>query len=147
MTREQATALVLEAKRESGLTWAALAEAVGRSPVWTTTALMGQAAMGEEEAAAATAALGLGPEVAAVLTEPPYRHGLGETVPVDPLLYRFHEITQIYGLAIKALIHEEFGDGIMSAIDFRCTIERVPDPAGDRVRVVYDGKFLANRVF
>ncbi|MEO5875313.1 MAG: cyanase, partial [Streptosporangiaceae bacterium] len=71
--------------------------------------------------------------------------GSAEPVPADPLIYRFHEINQVYGTTLKALIHEEFGDGIMSAVDFRMDVERVPDAAGDRVRVTLDGKFLPYR--
>jgi cyanate lyase len=147
VTREQATQRVVEARQEAGLTWAALAEAVGRSPVWTTAALLGQAAMSPDEAGRAVSALGLGPEVAAALTRPPMKGALDTTVPVDPLIYRFHEITQVYGTTIKELIHEEFGDGIMSAVDFEMTIERREDPKGDRVVVTMDGKFLRYRTW
>jgi len=117
-TRAEATAQILAAKQAKGLTFAALAQAVGRHPVWVTAALMGQATMTAEEAHAATQVLGLGPEVAEALQQIPMKGSLDSTVPVDPLLYRLHEITQVYGTTIKALIHELFGDGIMSAIDF-----------------------------
>jgi cyanate lyase len=147
MTREQATEAIREARLEQGLTWAELARAVGRSPVWTTAALLGQGTMSEDQATAATEALGLGADVAAALQRPSTRGSLGATVPVDPLLYRFHEITQVYGPTIKELIHEEFGDGIMSAIDFEMRIERRADPKGDRVVITYDGKFLPYRVW
>jgi cyanate lyase len=89
--------------------------------------------------------LGLGPEVAATLQQIPMKGSLETTVPVDPLIYRFHEITQVYGTTIKALIHEMFGDGIMSAIDFEMDIQREQDPKGDRVVVTYSGKFLPYR--
>ena len=147
MTREQATEAIREAREEHGLTWRELAEAVGRSPVWTTSALLGQATMSAEEAASVTEALGLGADVQAALQRPPVKGSLDSAVPVDPLIYRFHEITQVYGTTIKELIHEEFGDGIMSAIDFEMHIERRPDPKGDRVVVTYDGKFLPYRVW
>jgi cyanate lyase len=147
MTREQATEEIRAAKEANGLSWADLAEAVGRSPVWTTAALLGQAAMTAEQAEAATEALGLGSDVAATLQRPPTKGSLATQVPVDPLLYRFHEVTQVYGTTIKELIHEEFGDGIMSAIDFEMRIERRADPKGDRVVVTYDGKFLPYRVW
>ena len=130
MTREQATEAVRAAREETGLTWRALAEAVGRSPVWTTAALLGQGTMSAQEATSATEALGLGDDVAAALQRPPTKGSLDTAVPVDPLIYRFHEITQIYGTTIKELIHEEFGDGIMSAIDFEMRIERAPRPEG-----------------
>ena len=145
MTRDEATMAVREAKEGSGLSWHEVAQRVGRSPVWTTAALLGQATMSADEARKAVEVLGLGTEVAAALQEFPTKGSLDADVPVDPLIYRFHEITQVYGTTIKELIHEMFGDGIMSAIDFEMTIERKPDPRGDRVVVTYDGKFLTNR--
>ena len=144
-TRAEATAQILAAKQAKGLTFAALAQAVGRHPVWVTAALMGQATMTAEEAHAATQVLGLGPEVAEALQQIPMKGSLDSTVPVDPLLYRLHEITQVYGTTIKALIHELFGDGIMSAIDFEMDIQKAEDPHGDRVVVTYNGKFLPYR--
>ena len=101
--------------------------------------------MHADEAGALVEVLGLGPDVAAALQDHPMRGSLDAAVPVDPLLYRFHEITQVYGTTIKALIHEKFGEGIMSAIDFELTIDRVEDPKGDRVKVTYNGKFLPYR--
>ncbi|MDX6647672.1 MAG: cyanate lyase, partial [Miltoncostaeaceae bacterium] len=106
MTRDQATQAVREAKEASGLSWHEIAGLVGRSPVWTTAALLGQAPMSAEEAGAAAGALGLGPEVTAALQRFPMKGSLDTTVPVDPLIYRFHEITQVYGTTIKELIHE-----------------------------------------
>jgi cyanate lyase len=103
--------------------------------------------MNAEQAATVVEALGLGDDVATALQRPPLKGSLDTTVPVDPLIYRFHEITQVYGTTIKELIHEEFGDGIMSAIDFEMTIERRPDPKGDRVVVTLDGKFLSYRTW
>ena len=100
MTREQATEAIREAREEHGLTWRELAEAVGRSPVWTTSALLGQATMSAEEAASVTEALGLGADVQAALQRPPVKGSLDSAVPVDPLIYRFHEITQVYGTTI-----------------------------------------------
>ena len=142
ITRAQATDKVLAAKQAKGLTFAALAEAVGRHKVWVTAALMGQATMSADEANAAARVLGLDPEVAEALQEMPMKGSLDSAVPVDPLLYRFHEITQVYGTTIKALIHELCGDGIMSAIDFEMDIQKVEDPKGDRIVVTYNGKFL-----
>ena len=147
MTRDQATQAIRTAREDKGMTWRALAEAVDRSPEWTTAALLGQGTMTAEQAARATEALGLGAEVAAALQRPPLKGSLDSTVPVDPLIYRFHEITQVYGTTLKELIHEEFGDGIMSAIDFEVTIARRPDPKGDRVVVTLDGKFLPYRTW
>jgi cyanate lyase len=142
ITRSEATEQILAEKQAKGLTFEAIAEAVGRHQVWVTAALMGQATMSAEEAHAAVQVLGLGPEVAEALRQIPMKGSLESTVPVDPLLYRFHEITQVYGTTIKALIHEMFGDGIMSAIDFEMDIRKEEDPKGDRVVVTYSGKFL-----
>ncbi len=142
MKRKEATQSILAAKQQKGVSFEEVARAVGRHKVWTTSALLGQATMTKEESERAVELLGLGPDVAATLQQIPLKGSLGETVPVDPLIYRFHEITQVYGTTIKALIHEIFGDGIMSAIDFTMDIERVPDPHGDRVKVTYNGKFL-----
>jgi cyanate lyase len=142
MQRSEATQKILAAKQQKGLTFEAIAKAVGRHKVWVTSALLGQSTMSAEEAQKATAALGLGPDVAAALQQIPTKGSVGETVPVDPLIYRFHEITQVYGTTIKAIIHEMFGDGIMRAIDFEMDIQRKEDPKGDRVVVTINGKFL-----
>jgi cyanate lyase len=142
MTRDKATKRILEAKREKGLTFGAIAEKVGRHKVWTTAALLGQHPMSEEDAQTVSDLLGLDAEVADVLQEIPMRGSLDADVPTDPTIYRIHEITQVYGTAMKALIHEEFGDGIMSAINFNMDIERVEHEDGDRVRITYEGKFL-----
>ena len=145
MTREDATELIVEAKQQKQLTFAAIAEAVGRSKEWTTAALLGQGTMSEQEATAVTRLLDVGPEVAVALQTIPMKGSLESSVPVDPLIYRFHEITQVYGTTLKALIHEMFGDGIMSAVDFEMHIERKEDPKGDRVVLTLDGKFLPYR--
>lgn len=145
MSRVEATEIVCAAKRLRGLSWSEIATAVGRSKEWTTAALLGQASMSTEEAARACEILGLGQEVAQTLVIPPTKGSLDTAVPVDPLMYRLHEITQVYGTTIKELIRELCGDGIMSAIDFELSVERVPDPHGDRVRMTYNGKFLPYR--
>ena len=145
MDRAECTEIVLQAKADKGLTLQDLADKVGRHVVWTTAAIMGQATMDAGEAEALTSLLGLGPDVAAVLQEIPTKGSLDATVPVDPLIYRFHEITQVYGTSLKAVIHEMFGDGIMSAIDFEIDVQRLRDPNGDRVVVTYNGKFLPYR--
>ncbi len=142
MTREEATELILEAKREKDLTFDAIAQKVGRHKVWTTAALLGQHPMSEEEARTVVDLLGLDDGVSKVLQEIPMRDSLDADVPTDPTIYRIHEVTQVYGTAMKALIHEEFGDGIMSAINFNMDIERVEHEDGDRVRITYEGKFL-----
>ncbi len=143
MTRTEATELILAAKEKKGLTYAAIAQAVGRHPVWVTAALFGQAAMSAEEARKTVDVLGLTAEVAAALQEIPTRGSLGQAVPVDPTLYRFYEMIQVYGTTMKALIHEMFGDGIMSAIDFEMDIKKFESPKGDRVVITLDGKFLS----
>jgi cyanate lyase len=142
MIREEATEQILEAKKQKGLTFEAISQKVGRHKVWTTAALLGQHPMSAEEADAVGDLLDLDPEVTEALQEIPLRGSLDSDVPTDPTIYRIHEITQVYGTTIKALIHEEFGDGIMSAINFKMDIEKVEDPEGERVRITYEGKFL-----
>jgi len=142
MTRTEATERILSAKQQKGLTYAELARTVGRHPVWVTAALLGQATMSADEADQAVKALGLGVDVAMALQEVPTRGAIGEAVPVDPVLYRFYEIVQVYGTSLKALIHEQFGDGIMSAIDLDINLEKKEDPKGDRVVLTLNGKFL-----
>jgi cyanate lyase len=142
MDRKEATELILEAKRQEGLTFEAIAEKVGRHKAWMTAALLGQHPMSAEDAEQVVDILGLDQEVATVLQEIPMRGSLETDVPVDPTIYRLHEVIQVYGTTIKALIHEEFGDGIMSAINFGLNVERVGDPEGDRVRIICEGKFL-----
>ena len=143
MKRDEATEAILEARQARGLTFQAIAEAVGRDIVWTTAALHGQATMNEDEATRATKLLGLGQEVCAALQQFPSKGSLPPGgPPTDPLIYRFHEIVLVYGTTLKAIIHEKFGDGIMSAIDFTMNVEKVPDSKGDRVKVTLDGKFL-----
>jgi cyanate lyase len=115
--------------------------------VWTTSALLGQQAMPAEVAQKVGAALGLDEEVVQALERPPSKGALDDVIPTDPLLYRFYEIVQVYGTTLKELIHEEFGDGIMSAVDFEMEIERLADPKGDRVKLTLHGKFLPYRVW
>ncbi len=142
MTKKEAAEAVVAAKTRLGLTWDQLAAAVGRPVAWTTAALLGQHPMPEGEARAAAALLELDDDVRLALQLQPTRGALETAVPVDPTIYRFYELLQVYGPTIKELIHEQFGDGIMSAINFRLDVSRVPDPAGDRVVVTLDGKFL-----
>ena len=142
VTKREAADAVRAAKVRLGLSWAQLADAVGEPMAWTASALLGQQPMTREQAARAAQALELGEDVRAALELQPTRGALDGPVPADPTIYRFYEIVQVYGPTIKELIHEEFGDGIMSAINFRFDVKRVPDPAGDRVVVTLDGKFL-----
>ena len=145
MTRQEALDILLVAKKDKGLSFVDLAKALARDKVWVAAALMGQATLSSAEARQLAEVLGTSPEVTAPLQEPPLKGALDTTVPVDPLIYRFHEITQVYGTAMKAVIHEMFGDGIMSAIDFEIDIQKQEDPKGDRVVVTYSGKFLPYR--
>jgi cyanate lyase len=142
MTKKEAAEAVRAAKARLGVSWAQVAEAVGRPAAWTTTALLGQHPMTEDQAQAAGSLLELSDDVRLALQLQPTRGALDGPVPTDPTIYRFYEVLQVYGPTIKELIHEEFGDGIMSAINFRLDVRRAPDPAGDRVIVTLDGKFL-----
>jgi cyanate lyase len=141
--REELSRKILDAKRSGGLSWKAIAQAIGPgSPILYTAALLGQMTLTKDEAERAAELLNLTEIEAALLTEPPYRGSLPTVPPSDPLIYRFYELLQTYGTTWKALIEEEFGDGIMSAIDFDMHIEREPNPKGDRVRITMSGKFL-----
>jgi cyanate lyase len=142
MTKDEATEAVQTAMRELGLTFAELADQLGRPKVWVAAAILGQHPFSADDAARVVSTLRLPVDVGAALQQIPMRGALDAAVPVDPTIYRFYELIQVYGPAFKALIHEEFGDGIMSAINFRADITRVADPAGDRVRIILDGKFL-----
>jgi cyanate lyase len=141
-TKKEAANAVLAAKARLGLTWAKLAEAIDAPLAWTTAALLGQHPMSQDQATTIGDVLELDAKTVAALRLQPTRGSLEAAVPVDPTIYRFYEVLQVYGPTIKELIHEQFGDGIMSAINFRLNVERVPDPAGDRVVVTLDGKFL-----
>jgi cyanate lyase len=145
LSKEDATLEILGAKKSKGLSFDDLAAETGGHPVWLAAALMGQASVPKEQADKVSAMLGLGPEVSEALQDFPMKGCLDSAVPVDPLIYRFHEITQVYGTAMKAVIHEKFGDGIMSAIDFEIDIDKKEDPKGDRVVITYSGKFLPYR--
>lgn len=135
------TQKLLDAKKDQGLSFADLEKILGRDEVWIAAVIYRQASASEDEAIKLTDALELGPIYAKELTEPPLK-GLGPVVPTDPLIYRFYEIMQVYGMPLKSVIHEKFGDGIMSAIDFTLDVEKEEDPKGDRVKVVMSGKFL-----
>ena len=143
MTGDPLRAKIDRRRRDAGLTWRALAERIGGDPVWVTAALLGQHPLSEEQAQRTADTLDLAPEDILALTEiPPLRIGSRLETPADPTLYRFYEALGVYGPAIRQLIHEEFGDGIMSAINFNADVRRIPDPNGDRVQVIFDGKFL-----
>ncbi len=136
------TEKLLAAKKETGVTFADLEKAVGRDEVWIASVIYRQASASEEEASKIVSALDLPAELAQTLSEPPLKGSLDPVIPTDPLIYRFYEIMQVYGMPIKAVIHEKFGDGIMSAIDFTLDVEKEEDPKGDRVKVIMNGKFL-----
>ena len=142
LEKEDVTAMIVARKRERRLTWESIAAAIDMSPVWTHSAAMGMQAMPAEKAAQLVAFLEL-PETAAPVLEDCPTKVWDQTVPTDPCVYRLYEIVGVYGPTIKALIHEEFGDGIMSAIDFDMSINRVPNPKGDRVKIEMSGKFLS----
>jgi cyanate lyase len=133
---------IIAIKKQKGLTWQEIARRLGHAPVWTCAACLGQMSMTPETAEKAATLLGLDEAEAAILQEIPYRGSLPTAVPTDPLIYRFYELIQVYGTTWKEMIHEEFGDGIMSAIDFDMTLERQPDQKGDRVKMTLSGKFL-----
>ena len=147
MNRIDVTEMIVTAKIQKGLSWAEIARKVGQSKEWTTAALLGQMTLNKEQAETVAKLLGLEKDAVTLLQVVPYKGSLGETVPSDPLIYRWYEIVQVYGTTIKELIHEEFGDGIMSAIDFEMDIQRQPDPKGDRVKVILSGKFLPYKTF
>jgi cyanate lyase len=143
MTRDEITQQIIAARLAKGLTWQQLADAVDRPVVWTTAALLGQHPIPPEQGAVLAALLGLDDAAVAVLAAVPLRGGFDAAVPTDPTVYRFYEALSVYGGAIKEIIHEQFGDGIMSAINFSVNVEKKPHPGGDRVVVTLDGKFLA----
>ena len=142
MTREELTDQIVAARLAKGLTWQQLADAIQKPVVWTTAALLGQHPVPTDLAKIVVEMLGLDASAVPVLAAVPMRGGLPTAVPTDPTIYRFYEALQVYGGAIKELIHEQFGDGIMSAINFSIDVQRKPHPAGDRVVVTFDGKFL-----
>ncbi|WP_217618672.1 cyanase [Achromobacter sp. GbtcB20] len=147
MSRAEVTELVVTRKLQKKLSWGAIAEAVGQSKEWTTAALLGQMTMTEEQAQAAARVLDLPADAVVQLQVVPYKGSLPSTVPTDPLIYRFYELINVYGTTFKALINEEFGDGIMSAIDFKMDLSREADPKGDRVQIVMSGKFLPYKTY
>ena len=148
MTRAELTEKILNTKRRKGLSWKqVVSEIGGASKIIVTAACMGQMKMTKEQATKAAKLFGLGKEETLLLQEVPYRGSLPQVPPTDPLIYRFYELVQVYGTTWKELIQEEFGDGIMSAIDFDMTLERQPDQKGDRVKIGMSGKFLGYKTY
>jgi cyanate lyase len=142
MNRNEVTELIVLQKQLKNLTWPQLAQAVGQSKEWTTAALLGQMTLNAEQAKSVGDLLDLPDAAIAQLQIVPYKGSLPTIVPTDPLVYRFYELISVYGTTFKALINEEFGDGIMSAIDFDMDLSRQEDPKGDRVKITMTGKFL-----
>ncbi|WP_330180443.1 cyanase [Nocardia sp. NBC_01503] len=141
-TKKQAGEAVLAAKARLGLTWVQLAELLDAPEAWTVAALLGQHPLSVTQAEKAAGILELGAQEIAAFTARPTRGALDAAVPTDPTIYRFYEVLQVYGPAIKELIHEKFGDGIMSAINFKIDVDRRDDPGGERIVVTLDGKYL-----
>ena len=146
-SREQVTDIIMSQKVLKNISWASVAEKVGLSKEWTTSACLGQMAMTKSQAEIVGEIFTLSDEAIAWLQIAPYKGSLPTAIPTDPLIYRWYEVVNVYGITIKELIHEEFGDGIMSAIDFSMNIDRKEDPNGDRVDVVLSGKFLPYKTY
>jgi cyanate lyase len=147
MNREDVTDLIVQAKVRKGLKWADVAARLGLSKEWVTAACLGQMALTAEQAGLIAETFDLPDEAKLWLQEVPYKGSLPTAVPTDPLIYRFYELISVYGSTFKALIHEEFGDGIMSAIDFKMDLQREPHSAGDRVSITMSGKFLPYKTY
>jgi len=147
MDRNDVTRKIVETKVRKGIRWADVARAVGESKEWVTAGCLGQMTFTRAQAETVGDVFGLTEDEVAWLQVVPYKGSLPTAVPTDPLIYRWYEIVNVYGTTIKELIHEEFGDGIMSAIDFSMDIARESDPKGDRVRVVLNGKFLPYKTY
>ena len=141
MNKLEMTEIIITAKTQSGLTWEAIAAQVGLAPVFITSACLGMNSLKAEPANKLCQVLGLPAEVSTALQAFPHK-SWDKTIPTDPVIYRLYEVVGVYGDTIKALIHEKFGDGIMSAIDFSMHIDKEENPAGDRVKITMNGKFL-----
>jgi len=146
-SRTQVTEMIQAKKILSGKKWCDIAEVIGQSKEWSTAACLGQMAMNKTQATAVGELLELSDEAVAWLQIAPYKGSLPTEVPTDPLIYRWYELVNVYGTTLKELIHEEFGDGIMSAIDFSMDLQREANDKGDRVSVVMSGKFLPYKMY
>lgn len=147
MNRNDVTEMIVAAKISKGLKWADVAARIGLSKEWVTAGCLGQMTFDASQAAILGEVFDLPEQAVALLQQVPYKGSLPTAVPTDPLIYRFYELVNVYGSTFKALIHEEFGDGIMSAIDFRMDVQREADPKGDRVNIVMSGKFLPYKTY
>jgi cyanate lyase len=147
MSRIEVTEKIVATKVSKGLKWEDVAKKVGKSKEWTTALCLGQMTATPEQAKALGKIFGLTAEEQKWLQVVPYKGSLPTSVPTDPLIYRFYELVSVYGTTFKELIHEEFGDGIMSAIDFKMDLAREANPAGDRVSITMSGKFLPYKTY
>jgi len=147
LTREDVTDMIMSVKIQKRIKWADVAPKLKLSKEWVTAACLGQMALTNAQAKLVAKIFSLPPEAIPVLEAVPYKGSLPTSVPTDPLIYRFYELISVYGTTFKELIHEEFGDGIMSAIDFKMDMQRQNDPNGDRVEIVMSGKFLPYKTY
>ena len=147
MNRNDVTEMIIEAKVKKGIKWDDVAKKVGLSKEWVTAGCLGQMTFDAKQAKIVAKTFGLPAEAEKWLQVVPYKGSLPTSVPTDPLIYRFYELVNVYGTTFKELIHEEFGDGIMSAIEFSMDIVLQPDAKGDRVNVVLSGKFLPYKTY
>ncbi|TCS36502.1 cyanate lyase [Paucimonas lemoignei] len=147
MNRNDVTEMIVATKIRKGLKWGDVAKTVGLSKEWVTAGCLGQMTFDASQAATIGDIFELPQEAVALLQVVPYKGSLPTSVPTDPLIYRFYELINVYGTTFKELIHEEFGDGIMSAIDFKMDLQREPNPAGDRVSITMSGKFLPYKTY
>jgi cyanate lyase len=147
MSRDEVVKKIVATKVGKGLRWSDVAVKLGLSKEWVTAACLGQMTLNAEQAIVVGEIFDLTEEERMWLTVVPYKGSLPTAVPTDPLIYRFYELVNVYGTTLKELIHEEFGDGIMSAIDFKMDLTREPDPKGDRVKIVMSGKFLPYKTY
>ena len=147
MNRHDVTELIVTQRLAKGLSWADIAKAVGHSKEWVTAGCLGQMTFTPQQAAVIGEMLELPAPAVKLLQVVPYKGSLPTAVPTDPLIYRLYEVVSVYGITMKELIHEEFGDGIMSAIDFKMDLSREPHPMGDRVSIVMSGKFLPYKTY
>jgi cyanate lyase len=147
MQRSDVTDLIVFRKMKSGLKWPEIAKKVGASKEWTAAACLGQMQMTRKQAEAVGKLFDLPAEAVLQQQQVPYKGSLPTAVPTDPLIYRFYELVNVYGTTFRALIHEESGDGIMSAIDFDMDLTRLPKEKGDRIKIVMSGKYLQYKTY
>ncbi|WP_328891678.1 cyanase [Streptomyces sp. NBC_00316] len=146
--RQQLAVTAVEAKTRKDLTWQQIADAAGLSVAFVTAAILGQHALPEKSAEAVAELLGLDDDAVTLLRSIPTRGSIEGGIPTDPTIYRFYEMIQVYGTTLKALIHEQFGDGIISAINFKLDVKKIADPeGGERAVITLDGKYLPTKPF